>query len=73
MSLLDIKQHLMKVRITSLSSICVYFNAEPDVLRDMLGHWMRKGCVRQCTKNPACTTSCGKCSSLVTEIYEWVA
>ncbi len=73
MSLMDIKQHLMKVRIASLSSICVYFNADPDTLRGMLGHWMRKGRVRQCQKNPACASSCGKCSPLLTEIYEWVA
>jgi putative ferrous iron transport protein C len=73
MSLLDIKQHLMKVRITNLSSICVYFNAEPDTLRQMLQHWINKGSLRQCAKNPACTSSCGKCSPLVTEIYEWIA
>jgi putative ferrous iron transport protein C len=73
MSLVDIKQHLMQVRIASLSSICVYFNADPDTLRGMLSHWVRKGRVRQCKKNPACASSCGKCSPLLTEIYEWVA
>ena len=73
MSLLDIKQHLMKVRIASLSSISVYFNTERDTLRHMLSHWVRKGCVRQCLKTPACGSSCGKCSPLLTEIYEWVA
>lgn len=73
MSLLELKQHLMKVRIASLSSISVYFNAEPDTLRQMLSHWVRKGSVRQCVKNPACGSSCGKCSPLLTEIYEWVA
>jgi putative ferrous iron transport protein C len=73
MSLLDIKQHLMKVRIANLSSICIYFNAEPETLRHMLQHWINKGNVRQCQKNPACSSSCGKCSPLVTEIYEWIA
>lgn len=73
MSLLEIKQYLMKVKMTSLSSLCVYFNADADLTRQMLGHWVRKGCVRQCQKTPACGSSCGKCSPLVTEIYEWVA
>ena len=72
MSLMEIKKYLMQVRITSLSSICVYFNAEPALLRQMLSHWIRKGCVRQCAKTPACGTSCGKCSPALTEIYEWV-
>jgi putative ferrous iron transport protein C len=72
MSLLEIKKYLMQVRITSLSSISVYFNAEPSLLRQMLSHWIHKGCVRQCQKTPSCGTSCGKCSPLVTEIYEWV-
>lgn len=73
MSLLEIKQYLMKVKITSLASISLYFNTDPDTLRQMLGHWIRKGCVRQCLKTPACGSSCGKCSPLITELYEWVA
>jgi putative ferrous iron transport protein C len=73
MSLVDLKQYLMKVRIASMSSISVYFNTEPDTLRHMLSHWVRKGCVRQCLKTPNCGSSCGKCSPLLTEIYEWVA
>jgi len=72
MSLLAIKQYLMKVKIASLATLSLYFNADPDTLRHMLKHWVRKGCVRQCMKTPACGTSCGKCSLLVTEIYEWV-
>lgn len=72
MSLLQIKQHLMKIKITSLSSLSIYFNTDPDLLRHMLSHWVRKGCVRQCQKTPACGSSCGKCPAAVTEIYEWV-
>lgn len=72
MNLVELKSYLVKVRIASLSSICVYFNIEPERLRQMLSHWVRKGCVRQCQRNPACASSCGKCSPLVTEIYEWV-
>jgi putative ferrous iron transport protein C len=73
MSLLNIKKYLMQVKIASLSSLCVYFNAQPEVIRDMLGHWIRKGCLRKCLKTQACGGSCFKCSPLTTEIYEWVA
>jgi putative ferrous iron transport protein C len=72
MNLVEIKQHMMQVKITSLANICAYFNADPVMLRQMLGHWIRKGCVRQCLQTPVCATTCGKCSPMVTELYEWV-
>jgi putative ferrous iron transport protein C len=73
MNLLEIKNYLMRVRIASLSSLCTYFNCESELLRNMLGHWVRKGCVRKCAKTANCGTKCVQCSPLVTEIYEWVA
>lgn len=73
MNLLEIKKYMMQVRIASLSTLCVYFNSEANVLRDMLAHWVRKGKMRQCMKTPNCGVKCGKCSVLQTEIYEWVS
>jgi putative ferrous iron transport protein C len=72
MTLVELKQYMMKVRITSLSSLSLYFNTDPLLLRQMLTHWVRKGCVKQCLKTPSCGTTCGKCSPIATEIYEWV-
>lgn len=73
MNLLEIKNYLMRVKIASLSSLCTYFNCDSDLLRGMLSHWIRKGCVRQCLKTANCGTKCVKCSPSVTEIYEWVS
>jgi putative ferrous iron transport protein C len=72
MSLLDIKNHLMQVKIASLASLCVYFNCRSDVLRGMLALWVQKGKIRSFTKTAACGSSCSKCSAATTEIYEWV-
>jgi len=72
MSLLAIKQHMMKVRIASFQSICAYFNQDQTLLRQMLGHWIRKGCLRKMGRSAACE-SCKQCGELVTEVYEWVA
>ncbi|MBX3708991.1 MAG: FeoC-like transcriptional regulator [Gammaproteobacteria bacterium] len=72
MSLLDIKQHMVTVKMASLSSLCRLFNADPDTLRCMLQHWVRKGKIRQCVKKPACGSTCFQCPSLTTEFYEWV-
>lgn len=72
MNLLEIKKYLMQVKIASLTSLCAYFNCESELLRNMLGHWVRKGCVRKCVQTPACAKTCGQCNISVTEIYEWV-
>lgn len=72
MSLIDIKNHMMQVKITSLGNLCSLFKADPDVIRCMLMHWIRKGKVRQCMKKPACGSKCFKCPTMTVEIYEWV-
>lgn len=71
MSLLALKQHLMCVRVATLGSLCRLFNAEPDTVRGMMTHWVRKGCVRQCLKTPACGSRCAQCPAADTEVYEW--
>jgi len=72
MSLLDIKQHMLKVKLASLGSLCSSFGCQPDDMRCLLRHWMQKGCIRQCTKEPACGSKCFKCPTSMVELYEWV-
>lgn len=72
MNLLDLKHYLTRVKIASLANLCSYFNCDSDLLRQMLGHWIRKGKVKQCKKTSNCGVKCTQCSTLVTEIYEWV-
>lgn len=73
MGLIEIKQYLMQIKVASLAHLCQYFNCESDLLRSMLCHWERKGCVRKFAKTPACGGQCHKCDVAVTEIYEWVS
>jgi hypothetical protein len=72
MNLLEIKHYLMQVKMTSLANISAYFKCDAEVLRQMLSHWVRKGCVRQCKKTANCGVKCQQCSPQVIEIYEWV-
>ena len=72
MSLLDIKNHMMQVKMATLGSLCSLFGAEPDTVRCLLSHWIRKGKIRQCLKKPACGSKCFKCPTTSIEIYEWV-
>ncbi len=72
MSLLEIKQYLQQMKIVSLEALCAHFKCNADVLRCMLSHWLRKGCVRQFNKTAACGGSCAKCPQSRVEIYEWL-
>lgn len=72
MSLLEIKQYMITVKVATLSSLCAHFNADPGTLRCMLSHWVNKGKIRQAAKKPACGSHCFKCPSATTEVYEWV-
>jgi hypothetical protein len=72
MSLVAIKQYMVKVRMASLTSLCQLFNAEPDTMRCLLNHWMQKGKIRQCLKKPACGSQCFKCPTASSELYEWI-
>lgn len=73
MNLLDIKNYLMQVKIASLAHLSAYFKCDSELLRNMLCHWTRKGCIRKMTKTPNCGGKCNKCNPVTIEIYEWVA
>lgn len=72
MSLLELKQHLMQARVCSLGTIAQHFRCDPELMRNMLSHWVRKGCVRQFSKTPSCGKRCGSCGVENYEIYEWI-
>ena len=72
MSLLEMKEHLMQVRVATLGSIAQHFHSDPELIRNMMGHWVRKGCVRQFSKTPSCGEQCVQCSGVEHEIYEWI-
>ncbi len=72
MSLLEIKQHLLQTRVSTLGNLAQHFKCDPELMRCMLGHWVRKGCLRQFFKTTACGSGCLNCKVDDYEIYEWV-
>lgn len=72
MSLLAVKSHMMQVKTASLGSLCAVFGISPETMRCWLAHWMQKGKIRHCLKEPACGSKCFKCPATTTELYEWV-
>ena len=73
MSLLALREYLCKYRVASLATLCRNFGCEADLLRQMMRHWIQKGCVRCFTKTPACGSRCAQCPVGEVELYEWLA
>lgn len=71
MILSDIKRYLRERRQASLADIALHFDADPDAVRGMLEHWIRKGKVVRHQANASCGSSCSKCDPAGTEIYLW--
>jgi len=72
MSLFGIRDYLSECRIASLSALAKHFQCDADLLRQMLRHWVQKGCVRCFTKTPACGSRCAQCPAGDVELYEWL-
>lgn len=73
MSLIELKQYLQSRQEVSLLDLCRTTKRKPEILRDMLAIWMRKGkvCLKQ--RTDACGSSCSQCDPLFTETYIWLA
>lgn len=72
MILIELKQYLSARRQAPLVDLVHRFDVEPEALRGMLAHWVRKGKVRQKTGTGACGKGCGKCDPEALEVYEWI-
>lgn len=71
MILSDIKEYFSKHPAASLSDLSVRFNVEPEAMRGMLDHWIRKGKLRRLDQSSSCSNCCSECKSDHLEIYEW--
>lgn len=72
MILTETKNFFSHQRMASLSDLVNYFNVEPDALRGILDHWIRKKKLRKLSQGKSCKGCCEACSSNHTEIYEWI-
>ncbi|MCB1761564.1 MAG: FeoC-like transcriptional regulator [Gammaproteobacteria bacterium] len=71
MMLAEIKCYLQQHGQLSLAQIALHLDTPPDAVRGMLEMLLRKGRIRRQLLNSACGSSCCKCDSAVTELYEW--
>lgn len=54
-----------------MRDLALHFQVEPEAVRGMLEHWIRKGKVRRDAACPPCGSGCCNCASDLTEIYLW--
>jgi hypothetical protein len=68
--LTTLKGYLVARRAASLSELAREVDADPDAVRGILEHWLRKGKVRR-TAGARCG-GCDSCAAADIELYEWV-
>lgn len=71
MILSALRRYLQDRGQATLAEIALHFEVDPEVARQMLGVWQRKGRVHKRRVTASCGTSCSQCDPAATEIYVW--
>lgn len=72
MILAQIKQFLVEKRVVSLTELAAAFQKDPDTLREMLSHWIRKGRLRELAPANHCGGCNGSSCRGAATRYEWI-
>ena len=65
----QIRRYLEQHHTASLADIARHVDADPDAVRGMVEHWVRKGKVG---KVPLACGGCTQCEIASVEIYHWL-
>lgn len=71
MILLDIKNYLVAQKTVNLQELSLHFCYDPETMRGMMAHWIRKGKV-SVRKPPGCGVRCTQCKPEYAEEYCWM-
>ena len=72
MILAELKSYMAERGRVPIDDLVNRFGVEPDALRAMLGHWMRKGRVQRLDSGAGECGGCSKCDAFRLEIYRWI-
>jgi len=72
MILLDIKRYLQQRNTANLQEIALHFQLSPDVVSDMLQHWVRKGVIKKGENPSGCGSTCLRCDPKLAQVYVFV-
>ncbi len=71
MILSDLRNYLKERKSVTLRDLMLHFDIDAEALRGMLQILVAKNYVQKTSAKEACGTSCCKCDSTLTEIYEY--
>ncbi|MBL6957845.1 MAG: FeoC-like transcriptional regulator [Rhodospirillales bacterium] len=71
MILSELKDYLAQHKRAGIGDLVNRFQSEPDAIRGMLEHFIRKGRVRRLETELGDCSGCSKCDAYALEIYEW--
>jgi putative ferrous iron transport protein C len=69
--LLQLKSYLKEKGIVSLEELAAYLDEDPNVIQDMLEHFIRKGQVVKKVSSDRCDTCTMHCGIDLLAVYEW--
>nr|VFJ88655.1 MAG: FeoC like transcriptional regulator [Candidatus Kentron sp. LFY] len=72
MILSELGEYLRANGQAAIIDMAYHFDIEPDAVRGMLEHWVRKGKVRKLPEGTTCGDGCHRCAPESLEIYEWI-
>ncbi len=71
MILSEVRDYLKERGQASLQELALRFDTDPDALRGMLVHWIRKGRVSRRSAATSCGNKCTQCDPASVEFYVW--
>lgn len=71
MRLMELRDYLQQRTQVPVMDIAHHFDTEPEVVRGMLEHWVRKGKVQR-IQGVACQKGCCKADPSHLEFYQWI-
>ncbi len=71
MILLEIKRYLKDKQFVNLQELSLHFQRDPEIMREMLGHWLRKGVICKAPNPAGCGLKCVKCKPEFSEVYQF--
>ena len=70
--LLDIKKFMQEKYVANLEQIATHIHQDPDLTRELIQHWIRKGRVEKLGSPAGCGTRCQQCKPKYAEVYKWI-
>jgi putative ferrous iron transport protein C len=67
--LIELRNYVVERGRVSMRDLVWRFEKEPDAIRQMLEHWIRKGRIEREVACPPCGTGCCACDSTLREFY----